>query len=666
MSEKHLEIKNGDVPIIRSEGLCRISSVIFPVFIGVISFLLIYGVVPLDPQNDAWIMAGYDETDIIQHYSGWLAFRDSAWRFPLGMAEKMAVGDGTIISYTDSIPWVAIFFKLFRRSLPATFQYFEIYTLFCYILQAIAAYKILFFKTADKTYSMIGTLLFSFAPIFIERAFRHTALGSQWLILSSIAVYLRHRERASKHTYVSYLILGVLAIGIHPYFLPMIFCFSLLCTYKDVRERKWQSVGAFLAGLAVTYLAGCMIGVLGREVNVSREGFGYYSMNLNAILNPTSRGGYDWSSLLKVHPQILGNYDGFNYLGAGILVLTIMVMVIMFETGTWKRVLILSKKELPLLLVMSILVAYAVSNVGTFNAHVLFTCPLPESMLKLCGIFRASSRMFYPIYYMLYIVLLLLLWRWKGYVGRRKVLIMLSLVVSVQFLDIYQVILQKHQMMGRNAKCISLLQDETLAEVAQKRDALVLDGFEWDKRRVVATWALKNGLDTYFSTANSGSFSICASEKEKLLRSIFADRDLGDTIIATTDIATLLKYLRLPCISAYIYDDVYYIYKVRDDTEEERSKMVYLGELVIDASKDNVILADLSDGDWEYGVNKNGHVLRFKAFSEWSEMFHSARRIICGKDIFVIKSVIEGDRWIEVTVDRDAYVCRYPRILQIE
>ena len=93
-------------------------------FIGIGAFLLIYGMTPLDVTNDAWIMAGYDETDIIQHYSGWLAFRNSDWTFPLGIASDMAVGQGTCISYTDSIPWVAIVCKLFRGILPETFRYF--------------------------------------------------------------------------------------------------------------------------------------------------------------------------------------------------------------------------------------------------------------------------------------------------------------------------------------------------------------------------------------------------------------------------------------------------------------------------------------------------------------------------------------------------------------
>ena len=40
--------------------------------LGLAAFLCLYGTAPLDPANDAWIWYGYDETDIHQHYAGWL------------------------------------------------------------------------------------------------------------------------------------------------------------------------------------------------------------------------------------------------------------------------------------------------------------------------------------------------------------------------------------------------------------------------------------------------------------------------------------------------------------------------------------------------------------------------------------------------------------------
>ena len=50
-------------------------------------------------------------------------------------------------------------------------------------------------------------------------------------------------------------------------------------------------------------------------------------MNLNALINPSSRGGYTWSRLLPQQPQATGQYDGFNYLGLGVLILVAVALL---------------------------------------------------------------------------------------------------------------------------------------------------------------------------------------------------------------------------------------------------------------------------------------------------------------------------------------------------
>lgn len=105
---------------------------------GMVVFFLLYGTSTLHPTYDAWILNGYDEWDIQQHYAGWVLFRNSHWAFPLGLADTIAAPDGTVISFTDSIPWVSIFFKALRGVMPSTFQWFGWYTLFCFAMQGAA------------------------------------------------------------------------------------------------------------------------------------------------------------------------------------------------------------------------------------------------------------------------------------------------------------------------------------------------------------------------------------------------------------------------------------------------------------------------------------------------------------------------------------------------
>lgn len=172
---------------------------------GMVVFFLLYGTSTLHPTYDAWILNGYDEWDIQQHYAGWVLFRNSHWAFPLGLADTIAAPDGTVISFTDSIPWVSIFFKALRGVLPSTFQWFGWYTLFCFAMQG-AAGALLCARRQAKTgvgalvFSTLGGLLFVMLPTLWERAFRHTALASQWLFLLALYAFLEYRQNLHSGT----------------------------------------------------------------------------------------------------------------------------------------------------------------------------------------------------------------------------------------------------------------------------------------------------------------------------------------------------------------------------------------------------------------------------------------------------------------------------------
>ena len=94
--------------------------------IGLAIFISIYGVGIINPFSDSLIYKGYIEKDVAQHYAGWLLYRNSPWQFPLGVGENIAYPYGNAVTFTDSIPLFAIFFKIFKGILPRTFQYFGI------------------------------------------------------------------------------------------------------------------------------------------------------------------------------------------------------------------------------------------------------------------------------------------------------------------------------------------------------------------------------------------------------------------------------------------------------------------------------------------------------------------------------------------------------------
>ena len=237
---------------------------------GAAVFLWLYGAAVLDPGWDAWILNGYDEWDIQQHYAGWLLFRNSHWTFPLGFADTIAAPDGTAISYTDSLPWVSIFFKLLRGMLPATFQWFGLYTLLCFALQG-AAGALLCTRGARcgaplAVGAFLSGALFACLPTLWERAFRHVALASQWLFLFALYAFLEQRAalrsggRAGAWPWW-FAVLGFASVGIHPYFLPPVMVCALLAAVERGRvAHAWGRAALdFLAAMAAAVLGGVLV-----------------------------------------------------------------------------------------------------------------------------------------------------------------------------------------------------------------------------------------------------------------------------------------------------------------------------------------------------------------------------------------------------------------------
>jgi hypothetical protein len=129
-------------------------------------------------------------SDLSQHYIGWEYFKATPWTFPLGMIDKLLYPGSISILYTDSIPIFALFFKLFPAVRAGTFQYFGIWGLLSYALQGGFGALIVSKYTKKAYLCWALSLFFSFSTIMVQRMFLHTALGSQFLILAAISIWV--------------------------------------------------------------------------------------------------------------------------------------------------------------------------------------------------------------------------------------------------------------------------------------------------------------------------------------------------------------------------------------------------------------------------------------------------------------------------------------------
>ena len=135
-------------------------NLIAPIIIGFIGFLLVVGISTLNVQNIAWLSKG----DALFNYVGWEIFRQSPWTNPIGLNPNYGLEFGSSIVYSDSVPILAILFKLFSSLLGHPFQYFGIWLLLCFILQAFFGLKLAELITKNKWLQLCISVIFLFAP----------------------------------------------------------------------------------------------------------------------------------------------------------------------------------------------------------------------------------------------------------------------------------------------------------------------------------------------------------------------------------------------------------------------------------------------------------------------------------------------------------------------
>ncbi|MCP3807850.1 DUF6311 domain-containing protein [Paenibacillus sp. Lou8.1] len=468
----------------------NILRLVISIGIAIIFFITVLSAKVLNTSTIDWLLS---RADPAQHFLGWHFFRNEPWRVPPGIITDFNTPTGTSITYTDSIPLLAFFFKIFSRLLPNEFQYLGIWILLCYILQALFGMLFMRRLTSNISLQLLGLMFFIMSPVMLWRAYGHEALMGHWLILASL--YLMKKDY--KHIY--WLLLLSVSLLVHPYLflMSLLFFFIKICELLFNRLINITSCLIYLTTAGVVILL--VLWFIGyfyfRSSGVS-DGFGFYSMNINSVFNPQG-----WSQyVLKDQPNATGGqYEGFNYLGLGILLL----MMWGFYSIVTGRSAIHFKGNTCLLVASIILSLIALSNIITFGDRVLFEIPIPELLLKICNVVRASGRFFWPVYYMIIILSLTIVIKSTKTKGA---MVLLIVALSVQFTDLSGKFTEFHEMYASEAKWDNPLKSEIWEKI---------DGGKY--RNIVFVPAVAN--------KESVAFSMLASKKGMTINAVYTARD---------------------------------------------------------------------------------------------------------------------------------------------
>lgn len=490
--------ENTDIKNKREKTVKRININIVAALLGGIAFVLIYGVKILNPLYTDWLLTGGDPS---QHYLGWEFFRRSDWYFPLGLTDQLAYPLKTSVIYTDSIPIFAVFFKLFRSILPQQFQYFGIWGLLCFVLQGYYAAKILGERSSSKTVILAGSIFFIVSPIMVFRMYYHTALAAHWLILLAIYFYSKHEKeyRDIFKPVMQWGILGILIGSIHLYFVPM--CGAILLGYilcsiwkeRKIRIRFFYPGISFSVGLFLTVY---LLGGFSSGADTGTNNLGLFSFNLNAFLNPMS-----YSTLLKntslwdwpFYTQ--GQYEGFSYLGMGIILLCACGIVLMIRNIFRRRKP--SVYQIMTVLMSVGLIVMAASPTITWNDKLLLQLPYSSTLYKYWGIFGSCGRMAWPVVYFLMIFGITSIgnMKWK----RKEISnVIIILACLVQVIDLSGQLYKRHENYSKKVVYQSPLAgtvwDDIISTGEYKHVVWVTHNVDHDDVIQVAVYAMRNDM----------------------------------------------------------------------------------------------------------------------------------------------------------------------------
>jgi len=366
-------------------------SSLLPLFAGISAFFLVVGHRVLIPTNIAWLIDGDPSTS----YLGWLFFRNGDWTFPLGLNPDYGLEIGNAIVYSDSNPLLAIFFKAFSSFLPEPFQYFGIWLLACFILQAWFGWKLAGLMTNNPFIRALISGFFVFSPAMFLRLTSHFSLVGHFLILA--ALYLTLRKNSTPRL-LPWSLLMIVTTIIHAYFLAMVFLLWLADLADRTRNKEITSSMVRLEILLIGIFTAFTLWQAGYFTvahGLASEGFGFFRMNLLSIIDSDS-----WSFILKSIPNAnTGEYEGYNYLGLGSILLLIFALCSLLICSA-DIVTASIKKHLWLFSTLLLLTLFALSNVIAIGSVELILY-IPPTLQKALNIFRASGRMFWPVYYMI-------------------------------------------------------------------------------------------------------------------------------------------------------------------------------------------------------------------------------------------------------------------------
>lgn len=379
-------------------------------FIGVMYALTIFAPAFVLGRNICWT---HPAGDIITNLIGARYFAYDSWRWPLFYVPGLAFPEGANIVYTDSIPLLALAAKILYKITGEWFNYFGLWIFGCFPLLAL----FVAFATREagekNPAAIFGAVMLALDSPALLLRLGHAALLAHFLIAWSLFLYLKFGRTSSiRSSTIQFAVVASLAVVVQAYFLLMVMSFFVAALMKAAADRRMTWRHALFSSAVVfgsIFFTSFVSGIVGPgKVVVSAGGFGHFSMNVLSPFLPSREHLPEFiARYVTWHGYSVdatgGQYEGYNYLGAGMLLLIVVHSV--FSRNLVKQAI---KRNMFLFLMLSGLFLLALSSRIYFGNWLILDLKVLDNLIKpLTGHFRTSGRFFWPIYYVLAVFLVL-------------------------------------------------------------------------------------------------------------------------------------------------------------------------------------------------------------------------------------------------------------------
>jgi len=434
------------------------------------------------------------QNDMAQTLAGYLYYLQSPWHLPLFYVSALGTG-GINVILLGVAPIVALVGKLVHSLTGTTINLYGAYLFLCFAFPGVMMTLVLIAtKIRYALATIVGAIFANATPAMLWQ-WGHIEYQAQFLVIGALALYLSSlKDRVWRGRTAAWILyLSVV-------YLSNIYIFAMvgtvwLCTVIQRRRNGFVTTReAFGIGVLTVALVTAVI-ILSGQFEAGNgppfsTGYGLFSMNLLSPVVPQDSGLFPWVGGV-IDPNGY-QYEGFNYLGVGLLLASLFVLPA--EVGWLRRNL---RRHVALAVVCAALTVFAISN-RVFAGHwLLFELPLPQYVVWALGTFRASGRFFWLIVYAQVAIVLVL-----GFRRAQPVMALCLLGAAIlQVLDVQPLRAQIIASIASGPGVQELDRGEIAGLIARARHVEVVPSFQCSTGLAQQEKMYRANMDLMFATA---------------------------------------------------------------------------------------------------------------------------------------------------------------------